>query len=182
MGENERNFITSFVKLRSSIYRYISRFVPPSDVEDIVQDAYVKLCSIEDKDPQKYNKSFFYTVAKNLALDHLKRAENKLSDSLDEDDTELDVDGLDTAVSSAITFERFGQFCSIVQSMPKQCRKVFVLRKVYGFTQQEIAEKLDISISTVSNHLVKGTKLFSQYAQHEGQPLAESVKHASKGG
>ena len=40
--------------------------------------------------------------------------------------------------------------------LPDVCRRVFVLRRVYGFSQREIAEYLGISIKTVEAHLAKG--------------------------
>ena len=50
-----------------------------------------------------------------------------------------------------------------MSELPIKCRKVFVLRKVYGYSQAEIAKKLGISLSTVETHITKGmhrTKLF----------------------
>lgn len=178
MHKNEQTFLAPFMALRKSIAHYISRIVPPADVEDIVQDTYVKLCSIEDKDPTKYNKSFLYTVAKNLALDHVKRADNKLTDKV-EDESEFHTEDNDKLYDEAVTNEKFGRFCKVVQQMPSQSRKIFVLRKVYGFSQKEIAEQLGISVNTVSNQLVNGMKQFSKLEQSfatEANPVDQQVK------
>ncbi|WAJ71781.1 RNA polymerase sigma factor [Catenovulum adriaticum] len=178
MHKNEQTFLAPFMALRKSIAHYISRIVPPADVEDIVQDTYVKLCSIEDKDPTKYNKSFLYTMAKNLALDHVKKADNKLTDKV-EDESEFHVEDSDKLYNEAVTNEKFAHFCKVVQQMPSQSRKIFVLRKVYGFSQKEIAEQLDISVNTVSNQLVNGMKQFSKLEQSfatETNPVDQQVK------
>lgn len=176
MSSKEQIFLTPFIALRKSISHYVSRIVPPADVEDIVQDTYVKLCSIEDKDPKKYNKSFLYTVAKNLALDHLKKADNKLTDKV-EDESEYHTEDSDKLFDEAVTNEQFGHFCKTVQQMPAQSRKIFVLRKVYGFSQQEIADQLEISVNTVSNQLVNGMKQFSklQQTQLTSQQSSQSI-------
>ncbi len=43
-----------------------------------------------------------------------------------------------------------------VEQLPARCRQVFTLRKVYGFSQKEIAERLQISENTVEQHLHEG--------------------------
>ncbi|MDN4502799.1 RNA polymerase sigma factor [Alteromonadaceae bacterium BrNp21-10] len=168
------SFVESIYALHNSIKGYVSRIVPPSEVEDIVQDIYVRLCSLEDQKAENYNRSFVYTIARNLSLDHLKRADVKLTDKVGEE-IETFIDDADSTYDLSVTHERFGHFCEIVRAMPKQCRKVFVLRKVYGFSQKEIAQKLNISVSTVSNHLVVGMKQFKSLSQQvEVQPSSLS--------
>lgn len=181
MPKVNQSVLNSFLSIRTNILRYVSRLVPPADVEDIVQDAYIRLCSLEDKNPEKYNNSYFYTVAKNLAFDHIKRAEFKLADSI-EDESEYHIDDSDSTYDCAAAHERFGVFCDVVKNMPKQCRRVFVLRKVYGFSQQEIAEKLDISINTVSNHLVNGMKIFRRLKINEPLVTNTNLKSNAKNG
>lgn len=181
MSNKEHAFLAPFMALRKNIAHCISRIVPPADVEDIVQDTYVRLCSIEDKDPSKYNKSFLYTVARNLAFDHLKKAENKLTDKV-EDESEFHVEDNDKLYDEAVTNEQFGHFCKLVQQMPAQSRKIFVLRKVYGFSQQEIADQLGISINTVSNQLVNGMKRFSALHQANMNIEPVSVQNVKRGG
>ena len=46
--------------------------------------------------------------------------------------------------------ERFLMFCRAVRELPLQCRRAFILKKVYGLSQKEIADYLGISESTVS--------------------------------
>ena len=39
--------------------------------------------------------------------------------------------------------------------LPPQCRQVFLLRQEFNLSNQEVAEKLGISVKTVKNHLTK---------------------------
>jgi RNA polymerase sigma-70 factor (ECF subfamily) len=43
-----------------------------------------------------------------------------------------------------------------VAQLPLQCRRAFLLKKVYGLSQKEIAGYLGISESTVEKHVAKG--------------------------
>ena len=40
-----------------------------------------------------------------------------------------------------------------IQSLPEKCREIFILSRVEGLKYSEIAEKLDLSISTVDNQI-----------------------------
>jgi len=57
----------------------VSRIVPPKDIEDIVQETYVRVCQIDSSSSIKHPRSFLFKTARNLALDHVKRAESRLT-------------------------------------------------------------------------------------------------------
>ena len=40
-----------------------------------------------------------------------------------------------------------------IKSLPPQCQRVFVLRKIHGLSQKKIASKMKISTSTVERHI-----------------------------
>ena len=69
---NDSLFYKIYLASRRGIYRAVSRIVPPHEIEDIVQETYVRICQIEDKTQISSPKSFMFTVARNLALDHLR--------------------------------------------------------------------------------------------------------------
>ena len=47
-------------------------------------------------------------------------------------------------------------------SMTRRCRQTFTLRKVYGYSQKEIAAQLSISEHTVEQHLSKAARRCAQ--------------------
>ena len=51
---------------------------------------------------------------------------------------------------------------SAVEKLPTRCRQVFTLRKAYGFSQKEIAERMQISENTVEQHLTKAARRCAQ--------------------
>jgi RNA polymerase sigma-70 factor (ECF subfamily) len=145
------NIASLFVALRSTLARAVSRLVPPKEVEDIVQETYVRVCQVETPEQIQFPRSFMLRTAQNLALDHLKRAETRLSVSLDE------------TFDRVAANQEFGFFCEAVRQLPLQCRKAFVLKKVYGYSQKEIALNLDISENTVEKHIATGIKRCAQF-------------------
>ncbi|MES2824177.1 MAG: RNA polymerase sigma factor [Pseudomonadota bacterium] len=160
MSDNE-NLTRLFISLRATLGRAVSRIVPPKEIEDIVQETYVRVCQVVKQDEIRYPRSFMLKTAKNLALDYAKRAETRLTISTDDD---FDWDLANANSNEDDTFNRvaanqeFGHFCDAVRLLPLQCRKAFILRKVYGYSQKEIAERLDISENTVEKHIALGIK------------------------
>jgi RNA polymerase sigma-70 factor, Bacteroides expansion family 1 len=49
-----------------------------------------------------------------------------------------------------------------INQLPGQCKKVFEMSRFEGLKQQEIADKLDISIKTVKNHITHALKEISR--------------------
>ena len=76
----------TFVELSAQIRRFVSRIVLPDDVEDIVQETFVKSYEADLKQDIKYTHSYMLKTAKNLALNHVAKWDNKHSDSLDTSD------------------------------------------------------------------------------------------------
>ena len=159
------------MSLRASLGRAVMRIVPPKEIEDIVQETYVRVCQIEDVDEIRDFPSFLFKTARNLALDHVKRAESRLVVSVEEmGGAEVgEAEWLsDKTFDQVATDEEFSQFCEAVRILPVQCRRAFVLKKVYGYSQREIAREMKVSESTVEKHIAQGIKRCTLFMMRQG--------------
>ena len=52
MAESDR-LIDTYIALREQIARLVMHIVPPKEVEDIVQETYVRICQVEHKDASR---------------------------------------------------------------------------------------------------------------------------------
>jgi RNA polymerase sigma-70 factor (ECF subfamily) len=169
MSEYNDNVVSLFLKNKPRLISWVKRFLKSSaDVEDIVQEAYVKsyqhLIDKEIENPSGY----MFTTAKNLALKHNELAVNRLSDRL----ADLNLDDLirleDPVERAALAREEMSCLCEAIRELPLQCRKVFVLKKVYGFSHKEIANRMNLSENTVHRHLAKGVARCTVYMSNLG--------------
>ncbi len=74
--------------------------------------------------------------------------------------------------------QRIRMLAEAMAGLPPQCSRVFLLRKVYGLSYKEIAERLGISVSTAEKHAALGLLRCSEYLrQHgvEGAPAKASA-------
>ena len=174
---DEHKLLEVFVALRRKLARAVSRIVPPPEIEDIVQETYVRVCQFEQVGNIRHPRSFLYRTARNLALDHIKRSEARTTVGLPGDDEEHGGEG-DGSQASLDVYDQlaakqeFEIFCEAVQELPLQCRRVFVMRKVYGYSQKEIAQALEIGESTVEKHIAYGIKRCSSFIAARTEPSA----------
>lgn len=153
---NDESLVDLFMSARNGLARVAMKIVPPSDVEDIVQETYVRLCRASVVNEIRSPRSFMLKTAKNLALDHVKRAEFRLADPIGDAEQNSALPMAKDTLDQVCSDENFSIFCAAVRELPVQCRRAFVLRKVYGCSQREIAEEMQISEKTVEGHVANG--------------------------
>ena len=142
-----------FVNIKARLSRFLVSMVPPRDVEDIIQETYVRMCKVENKTLIKDSESFMFRTARNLALDYLKRAETRLTSGVDDVDKIL-LEEYDPTFGQIASDEEFGLFCAAIRELPKQSQRAFILKKVYGYSLKEIMLEMDLGQPTVESHIV----------------------------
>jgi RNA polymerase sigma factor (sigma-70 family) len=172
-----------FTEFRSALMRLVARIVGPHCVEDIVQETFIRSYEASRRQAINHPRSFMWKTAKNLALNHLQNANNKLTTNV-ADFGDPDVYLPTEVVEAEHEFEsreRFLVFCRAVQRLPLQCRRVFILKKVYGLPQKEIAARLQISESTVEKQVAKGLLVCAEFMAEMGYPVDEGRQRRKPG-
>lgn len=182
----EHRLVSTYFALREQIARLVMSIVPPMEVEDIVQETYVRICRVEPKEAIREPSAYVFRTARNLALDHVKRAESRLTaganiDELPAEDFLLP-SAMDPTHAQVASDEEFALFCEAVRSLPRQCRRAFVLKKVYGYTLKEIMAEMNLGQPTVETHIINGTKRCVQYMRdrQEGRGYLQPEEHSSR--
>lgn len=160
-----------FVNIKARLSRFLVSMVPPRDVEDIIQETYVRMCKVENKTLIKDSESFMFRTARNLALDYLKRAETRLTSGVDDVD-EILLEEYDPTFGQISSDEEFGLFCAAIRELPKQSQRAFILKKVYGYSLKEIMLEMDLGQPTVESHIVSATKKCVQYMRNHNVELS----------
>lgn len=157
--------------LRAWLHR---RFENQLDIDDLVQEAYVRVLRARESGALTAPKAFLFATARNLALDRLRRHEVSRTDSLGDFDALNVLDERDGVSETVARNQELALLTQAIQSLPTRCRQILTLRKLYGLSQREIAERLGLSESTVSNQITIGiekcTDYFAAHGDGSGSP------------
>ena len=179
MSHNKKNKLSDiFITYQKNIRRYIRTIVKPDDIDDIVQETFVRTYEANLKQEIKYARSYMLKTAKNIALNHVSKWDNKYNDSIEdfiESPVELNSATFEDDYESK---EQFLFFCRATDQLTSAVRKCFILKKVYGLSQKEIAHYLNLSESTVEKHVAKGLLKSVQYMDRiNSDNSLPAVKH-----
>lgn len=170
-------FAKVFLTFRARLARAVGRIVQPSDVEDIVQETFLRCFQASAKATIRHPRAFMLTTAKNLALNHVARADNRLVSRIGSfDESAVPLYRAEPPDNDAEVREELMLLGRAVRALPLQCRRAFLLKKVYGLSRKEIAEYMGITESTVQKHVAKGLMICADQLEgfrrngHEGRP------------
>lgn len=136
---------------------FLSQFISDTEeAKDIAQEIFVKiwLTRVILPDIKSFG-AYIYTITRNAAIDFGRR--KKVFIPLTEDNQE-GKNGTEENEGGFFAKEMEIQIAGAVAKMPKTRKKVFILSRVEGKTNGEIAELLGISKKTVENHINNALK------------------------
>lgn len=143
------------------------------DSEDIVQDAILKLWNTRhtlDENTQIW--SFLYVITKHLSFNRLRQLKKREKPVEQVSDHQYPTNSTNYAADTYTNSREISELEDFVLTkLPKQQREVYVLSRQQGLTYQEIGQEMNISASTVKNHLVKSLKSFRTYFAKYGYPF-----------
>jgi len=157
-------FKTIFDTYRSRLHYYIFSFVKSNQVaEELVIDVFMKLWTGREMVIQIRNfDGFLFRVAHNKTIDFLR------SVAKDPDFRELLWEemqiGADTGADNALIIHEYEEKVrEAIALLSPQRKKVYQLSREMDLTHEEIAVQLNLSKSTVNNHLVEARQFIRQY-------------------
>ncbi|TQV78944.1 RNA polymerase sigma factor [Exilibacterium tricleocarpae] len=171
----------AFLENISFLKRFLSRFLrDQQDIEDVVQEAYLRAYNAEQKKDIEQPKAFLFQIAKNLALNELSRKARQVTEYIEDSDSNTLTDTGSTTEEELEAREHIALFCEAIAALPERRRRVCLLRKVHGLPHKEIAERMGITVSAVEKHLLKGMLFCRAYIRkkEQGQLMGSPGKPA----
>lgn len=167
--EQARWFATEVQPHRPALRAWLlARFPTLPDVDDLVQESLARVLRARDNGPVGSARALLFTTARNLALDAVRR-QRVVRFELITDQTPPSVLADDTDVVETISKQQELELLTrAIQSLPERARQVFTLRTAYGLTQQQIADRLGVSLSTVEKQMTQGIRLCAEYFARGG--------------
>lgn len=144
-------FETYFRSLYLPLGMYALRIVDDADVaEDMVQEAFLNTWERLEGGLEISNfKAFMYRSVRNECLSYLSSLKEMVGEEFIPEVGEEEID----------TSFRDARIWKAIDELPEKCREIFLMSKRDGYSNEEIADELGISIKTVKNQI---TKAFSR--------------------
>ena len=144
-----------------------SRFGPDCEVDDIMQEAFLRVLQARREQTLQSPKAFLFAVARNLALDQVRRGKVTSPNGVVPLDSLELIDDRECVPEIVARNQELEFLTQAIQSLPDRCRQIFTLRKIYNLSQAEIAARLGVSAHTVSAQLTIGVhKCTEFFARH----------------
>lgn len=167
---NDDWFKTAYPKCIESLKKYLRRFVGSrEEAEDLAHDAFLRVWASSNFDAGRERQGYLFATARNLALDWNKAHHVAKSDSVD---TLPEIPDNGSSVEQhAMTAEEFRTLSKAMSRLPERRRDVLMLRAFFECSCQEIADRLNISRTTVHRELARAIATI-----HAARTLIESER------
>jgi RNA polymerase sigma factor (sigma-70 family) len=139
-----------------------------ADVDDLVQECYARMLRARRRGEVRSSRAFLFTIARNAVRDLLRR--RAVSDALPiTENAALPVlEDSPNVVEFVSRREELALLTEAIMALPERCRHVFLLRKIQGLSQKEIAANLGISENTVETLVAKGARRCADHLRARG--------------
>ncbi len=165
-----------FVENEAALRRLLARYLPRrQDIDDISQETFLHAFAAENERPIRAPKAYLFRVAKNLALNALKKKAVTTTDYIEDfESSEVLLDNRQPAVDDQVSDrQRLVILSEAMMALPPRCRRAFVMRKVDGLSYKDIATRLGLSESTVEKHVATGLMKCMETLKRQGYDLGD---------
>lgn len=157
MTDFEQLYITWYSRAKGFARVYLPT---ENDAENIVQDTFLSLYERQDAQAVYTNPiAYLFTALKNRSMDLLrKRAlERAASEAMQNDfyiDMRMRLDSLNALNVNFLDEDDIEyRLNKALDALPERCRQIFVMNKIEGKRQRQIAQELGISVNTVESQM-----------------------------
>lgn len=154
----------------SALRAYLNGSFPTvrEQVDDVVQESYLRIWKARAVHPIQSAKAFLFRVARNVALDLARHNQASPIDPVRHlEGLSVLEDGPDAA-ETASRQERVRLLAEAIALLPSRCREVFILHKIKGFSRKEVATQLGLSERTVGVQTERAVKRCADFLRKRG--------------
>ena len=131
------------------------RLGDPAAAADLTQETYLRAAGLPSNTALMNPRAWLFATARNLLVDHARRARVRHVVSGAQEDMELCANRQPRADAVLLLREELAVLECAIEALPPRTREVFRLHKFEGASYDEIAVRLGIAKNTVMVHMVK---------------------------
>lgn len=163
LRDDQGAFTSLLLKYRNALIAYVmQKFVSVvEDAEDICQRSFEKaFMGIDRYDPRYAFSTWLYNIARNEAIDHLRRTRNNVpAFSYSDDPESAEIVAADTPEDKIIVDQAVQELVECIHSLPETYRSVAEMRFLRDLAYEDIASSLSLPIGTVKTRINRARKI-----------------------
>ncbi len=137
------------------------------EIDDVVQETYARLIAVDQVAGIGNVRNYMFQTAYSVLVSHVRRAKIVTFEAV------ADLEQLATTRDSSpedqvIDRDELNRLARAVAGLPGKVRDVFVLRRIKGLSQRDVARELGLSESTVEKHMSRGIYLLMNLISNSG--------------
>ncbi len=143
------------------LYFYCRKYIAdPEEAKDLLQNVFLRLWEKRDVIEIEVSlKAYLYKSVQNECLNFIRSSRPNISLSdLESDYEQIELGVVVTPDVDAESREIEGVIDLIVETLPEQCRNIFIMSRFKGMRNKEIAAFLSISVRTVDTQIYRALK------------------------
>ncbi|GAA0217208.1 RNA polymerase sigma-70 factor (ECF subfamily) [Brevundimonas nasdae] len=162
--------VETYLLQRQAMTRFFqSRLGAEADVEDLVQELYLKVIALDAEQAQVQNpRAYLYRLASNLLIDRWRgwqrsrQRDTAWRDAAHVEGVTPEADGAPSPEAIVIDRDRLERIVRVVQKLPARTQSIFRLHKFDGVSHAEVAARLGISRSSVEKHMMDALRAITE--------------------
>ena len=155
-------FNTLFKSVYLQLYIHCRKFIPdPEDAKDILQNVFLRFWEKrENIDIHTSLNAYLYRAIQNECLNYLRSTGTIEVPQCETTNVLFREEAEDNDPHSTLSVLEIEQIMeNTIEELPDQCKSIFKLSRINGLKNQEIADKLDISVRTVETQIYRALKI-----------------------
>lgn len=161
MKKNLHHFESLFQKLQPRLFAYCCKYVENEELaRDIVQECLVELWENYENISNSYER-YMIVAVKNRCISHFRtlQLQSKFSESVQLKIKEFEFHPSIPDPLTDIYMKEIGELLQeYIEKLPDKCRQIFIMSRQEGLKNQEIADRLGISVRTVEAQIYHALK------------------------
>ena len=171
-AQSAHPLIAAYFEHRDALGRFLqARIGASGDVEDLLQDLYLKVAALDPATEVREPRAFLYRLASNQMMDRWRSGHRSIARDaawrLANHATGPGEDMADAPSAEAVVAGRqaLAALTQTLDRLPEKTRHVFNLHKFEGLSHAEVATRLGISRSSVEKHMMDALRTLAAKAK-----------------
>jgi RNA polymerase sigma factor (sigma-70 family) len=167
-GPDDGLLATYFEKRANLVRFFAARTGSLAAAEDLAQDLYVKLATVEQPIEAQNAVALIYRIATNLMLDEARGKQRSAARERAWREATVDTRGGEAlareppADEAAASRQRLRQLVEAAAQLPPQMCRAFRLHKLEGLSQADTARQMGLSVKAVEKHVAAALRTLTR--------------------